>query len=49
MTTQAEKAQAFAALHERPRCFVLPNPWDAPPPPLPAFATINMLINGETS
>ena len=29
MTTQAQKAEAFAALHARPGCFVLPNPWDA--------------------
>lgn len=29
MTTQARKADAFAALHQRPGCFVIPNPWDA--------------------
>ena len=29
MTTQAEKAAAFRALHERPGAFILPNPWDA--------------------
>lgn len=29
MTTQAEKAAAFAAMHERPGVFVIPNPWDA--------------------
>src|SRR5438093_2858828 len=28
MTTQAEKAQAFQALHQRDRAFVIPNPWD---------------------
>jgi len=27
--TQAEKAQAFRALHERAGAFVIPNPWDA--------------------
>jgi 2-methylisocitrate lyase-like PEP mutase family enzyme len=27
--TQAEKAAAFRALHERPGAFVIPNPWDA--------------------
>lgn len=27
--TQAEKAAAFRALHERAGCFVIPNPWDA--------------------
>jgi 2-methylisocitrate lyase-like PEP mutase family enzyme len=27
--TQAEKAQAFVRLHERPGAFVIPNPWDA--------------------
>ena len=27
--TQAEKAQRFEALHSRPGCFVIPNPWDA--------------------
>ena len=27
--TQAEKAQRFQALHERPGVFVIPNPWDA--------------------
>lgn len=29
MVTQAEKAQAFQALHERSKIFVMPNPWDA--------------------
>jgi 2-methylisocitrate lyase-like PEP mutase family enzyme len=29
MRTQAEKAAAFKALHERPGAFVIPNPWDA--------------------
>src|SRR4051812_8781438 len=29
MTTQAEKAAAFRALHERPGVFIIPNPWDA--------------------
>src|SRR5215472_10603230 len=29
MTTQAEKAQAFRALHERSSAFIIPNPWDA--------------------
>ncbi len=28
--TQAEKAQRFRALHERPGAFILPNPWDIP-------------------
>jgi 2-methylisocitrate lyase-like PEP mutase family enzyme len=28
MRTQAEKGQAFRALHERKRAFILPNPWD---------------------
>jgi len=27
--TQAEKAAAFRALHERPGAFIIPNPWDA--------------------
>jgi 2-methylisocitrate lyase-like PEP mutase family enzyme len=27
--TQAEKATAFRALHERPGVFIMPNPWDA--------------------
>jgi len=27
--TQAQKAEAFRALHERPGAFVIPNPWDA--------------------
>lgn len=26
--TQAEKGQAFRALHERARAFIIPNPWD---------------------
>jgi 2-methylisocitrate lyase-like PEP mutase family enzyme len=26
--TQAQKAEAFRALHERPRAFIIPNPWD---------------------
>lgn len=29
MRTQLEKAEAFRALHERPRAFIIPNPWDA--------------------
>jgi 2-methylisocitrate lyase-like PEP mutase family enzyme len=29
MTTQAEKAAKFRALHERKRAFILPNPWNA--------------------
>jgi 2-methylisocitrate lyase-like PEP mutase family enzyme len=29
MRTQAEKAEAFRALHERPGAFIVPNPWDA--------------------
>jgi 2-methylisocitrate lyase-like PEP mutase family enzyme len=29
MHTQAEKARAFRALHERPGIFIMPNPWDA--------------------
>jgi len=29
VVTQAEKAQAFQALHERSKIFVMPNPWDA--------------------
>src|SRR4051812_32024663 len=29
MRTQAEKARAFRALHERPGLFIMPNPWDA--------------------
>ncbi len=27
-TSQKDKARAFVALHERPGCFVIPNPWD---------------------
>ncbi len=29
MRSQAEKAIAFRALHERPGAFIIPNPWDA--------------------
>jgi 2-methylisocitrate lyase-like PEP mutase family enzyme len=29
MSTQRSKADAFAALHQRPGCFIIPNPWDA--------------------
>ena len=29
MTTQAEKAEAFRALHARDGAFIIPNPWDA--------------------
>ncbi|MFZ5558222.1 MAG: isocitrate lyase/PEP mutase family protein [Pseudomonadota bacterium] len=29
MTTQAERARAFRALHERPGIFAIPNPWNA--------------------
>jgi 2-methylisocitrate lyase-like PEP mutase family enzyme len=28
MPTQAEKASAFRALHERELAFIIPNPWD---------------------
>ncbi|MBW0450970.1 isocitrate lyase/phosphoenolpyruvate mutase family protein [bacterium M00.F.Ca.ET.228.01.1.1] len=28
MTTQAEKAEQFRALHSAPEAFVIPNPWD---------------------
>ena len=28
MRTQAERARAFRALHERPGIFIMPNPWD---------------------
>ena len=28
MATQAQKAEKFKALHERPEAFVIPNPWD---------------------
>jgi len=29
MPTQAEKAAAFRAIHQRPGAFLIPNPWDA--------------------
>jgi 2-methylisocitrate lyase-like PEP mutase family enzyme len=29
MKTQAEKGQAFRALHQRDEAFIIPNPWDA--------------------
>jgi 2-methylisocitrate lyase-like PEP mutase family enzyme len=29
MSTQVEKGQAFRALHQRKRAFIIPNPWDA--------------------
>jgi 2-methylisocitrate lyase-like PEP mutase family enzyme len=29
MRSQADKAEAFRALHERPGVFIIPNPWDA--------------------
>jgi 2-methylisocitrate lyase-like PEP mutase family enzyme len=29
MRTQMEKARLFRALHEKPRAFIIPNPWDA--------------------
>jgi len=29
MPTQADKGQAFRALHERDGAFIIPNPWDA--------------------
>src|SRR5436309_3793054 len=28
MSTQAEKGEAFRALHRRDRAFIIPNPWD---------------------
>lgn len=29
MNTQKEKGEIFQSLHQRPGCFVIPNPWDA--------------------
>ena len=29
MRSQADRAAAFRALHDRPGAFVIPNPWDA--------------------
>lgn len=29
MKSQKEKAEIFKSLHERPDCFIIPNPWDA--------------------
>lgn len=29
MSTEVEKGQAFRALHQRRRAFIIPNPWDA--------------------
>ena len=29
MKTQLQKAEAFVTLHQRPVCFIIPNPWDA--------------------
>lgn len=29
MRSHAEKATAFRAMHQRPGCFIIPNPWDA--------------------
>src|ERR1700756_6001914 len=29
MPTQTEKGEAFRALHQRDRAFIIPNPWDA--------------------
>jgi 2-methylisocitrate lyase-like PEP mutase family enzyme len=29
MNAQRQKAEAFRALHARPRAFIIPNPWDA--------------------
>lgn len=29
MTSQSARAEAFRALHQRPRIFAIPNPWDA--------------------
>lgn len=29
MISQQEKAELFKSLHDRPGCFILPNPWDA--------------------
>jgi len=29
MSAQARRAEAFRALHQRPRIFAIPNPWDA--------------------
>ena len=28
MLTQHDRGIAFAALHERPEAFIIPNPWD---------------------
>lgn len=29
MKTQKEKGEIFQSLHQRPGCFIIPNPWDA--------------------
>ncbi len=29
LPSQAERGEAFAALHERGEAFIIPNPWDA--------------------
>jgi 2-methylisocitrate lyase-like PEP mutase family enzyme len=47
MRTQAEKAQALRALHERPGIFVIPNPWDAGSAKL--FAALNFEALATTS
>src|SRR5947209_5627439 len=41
--TQQEKAERFQALHQRPRGFVIPNPWDAGSARVLAFAGFEAL------
>ena len=49
MRTQAEKAAAFRALHERPGAFIIPNPWDAGTARLLAAAGFESLATTEPS
>src|SRR6185503_3784995 len=45
--TQAEKARAFRALHERPGLFIMQNPWDAGTAKL--FASLGFAALATTS
>ena len=49
MKTQAEKAEAFRALHERKEAFIIPNPWDVGTARMLAIHGIHLTNTGERS
>ena len=44
MPSQTEKAQRFAALHQREGVIVIPNPWDAASANVPRIIQMMMFV-----